>query len=220
MYDGTTSGRPVMTGTIFSLAGNGCASYDDRYRHTICGKTTDGLTIQGHVGQGTAAPSDDALLVQQLTASETTNGKPFQSWQASDPTIKYDWSRVPGTGHLKLEGSQSCCVGLDFNGHILPTVDNQYQLGNNSFRWSLVRAVTVTPGDLILSDRVTGEELYKIHESPMEGIYFDDYRTGERLMRLDAQGNLHVKGKVIEGGVKTVKPRRKKGRRTRRSAAH
>jgi hypothetical protein len=176
--------------------------------------TSPGFKFNGHVGFGKASPSSAAVVQVQLTPSQTASSTPFERWLTDNPTIYFDWARS-NTGRLQLLGSQSCCMGLDINGHILPTQDNTFVLGTEGLRWSLVRAVTITPGDLILSDRVTGKELYKIHESPTLGIFFDDFRTGERLMRLDPDGNLHLKGKVIthsERPARASKRTRKAGR--------
>lgn len=80
----------------------------------------------------------------------------------------------------------------------IPSADNQGNIGNASFRWALVRAVAVTTGDLILSDRKTKKILYVIDEDK-NGIYFSNYKTGKCLMKLDNRGNLHVSGKILTG---------------------
>lgn len=69
-----------------------------------------------------------------------------------------------------------------------------------------MRGVTVVSGDTVLSDKVSGKELYKIHEDE-ENIFFSDIRSGNLLMRLDRRGNLFVVGKITSG-VGTVKPRK------------
>ncbi|MGB7926155.1 MAG: glycosyl hydrolase family 28-related protein [Pyrinomonadaceae bacterium] len=124
-------------------------------------------------------------------------------------------------GFLSFKGNQSNYTGYSFNGPIvtsgdlLPAANGTGNIGNNSRRWNLVRAVTITPGDVVLSDRQTGKELYRIHEDE-NNIYFDDIRTGAPMMRLDRDGNLHLSGKIYQNSGRAPKPRRRAGRRARR----
>lgn len=48
---------------------------------------------------------------------------------------------------------------------LLPVADNQGNIGNASFRWSLVRAVTITPGDMHL-DSGDGKAHWILREQP------------------------------------------------------
>lgn len=118
----------------------------------------------------------------------------------------YTIKRSSVDGFLEFEGNQKPpdfswgdYTGFRFYGSVYPSADGQFELGNLNKRWSLVRAVTVASGDLILSDKVTGKELYKIHEDE-ESIHFQDVRTGKELMRLDRNGNLIVSGKIYQEG--------------------
>lgn len=116
-------------------------------------------------------------------------------------------------GYLSFKGNQANYTGYSFNGPIvtsgdlLPAANGTGSVGNNTRRWNLVRAITITPGDVVLSDRQTGKELYRIHEDE-NNIYFEDIRTGASLMRLDRKGNLHLSGKIYQNS----------GRRQRRRA--
>jgi hypothetical protein len=123
--------------------------------------------------------------------------------------LKY-WSYVirrnSSDGLLEFEGNQKPpdfswgnYTGFRFFGNVYPSADGQFELGNSNRRWALVRAMTITPGDIILSDRVSGKELYKIHEDE-KFIYFNDVRTGKELMRLDRDGNLILAGKIYQEG--------------------
>ena len=109
----------------------------------------------------------------------------------------YNISRNPDDGYLSFLGNQQGYTGFRFNGDLIPDADRQGNIGTANRKWQSVRAVVVTSGDTILSDKNTGQELYKIHEDE-NNIYFDDIRTGKRLMRLDRDGNLHVAGRVTE----------------------
>src|SRR6185312_16037977 len=84
------------------------------------------------------------------------------------------------------------------NGDVLiPAVDTQGNIGSNTKRFALVRAVNVQSGDLVLCDRKTGKQLYVIHEDE-KGIYFSNFKTRKCLMILDTKGNLGIAGKLFE----------------------
>jgi hypothetical protein len=116
----------------------------------------------------------------------------------------YSLERSPTDGFLEFKGNQRPPLfsynasGYRFDSGVYPAADAQYELGNSSKRWSLVRGVTVVSGDTILSDKKTGKELYKIHEDD-NNIYFRDIRTGKELMRLDRNGNLYIPGRITQG---------------------
>jgi hypothetical protein len=88
-------------------------------------------------------------------------------------------------------------AGYRFDSHVYPATDAQYELGNGAKRWSLIRGVTVVSGDTILSDKVSGKELFKIHEDE-NNIFFQDIRTGKEMMRIDRKGNLFVAGRIFQ----------------------
>jgi hypothetical protein len=80
---------------------------------------------------------------------------------------------------------------IDGSGNIVPPTDNTGSIGTASKRWALVRAQTVTQGDLVYENGVRSTE-------DGDGIAFYNPQ-GTKIALLDAQGNLHIKGKVIEG---------------------
>lgn len=116
----------------------------------------------------------------------------------------YSIERSTTDGFLEFKGNQRPPLfsynasGYRFDSGVYPAADAQYELGNSSKRWSLVRGVTIVSGDTILSDKRTGKELYKIHEDE-NNIYFQDIRTGKELMKIDRDGNLYVAGRIIQG---------------------
>ena len=145
-------------------------------------------------------------------------GDTFQSWG-------YRIERNPSTYALDFIGNQhspnftsSYNSLFTFNGGVYPSVDNSFDLGNGTYRWKLVRGVTVTSGDTILTDKESGRELYKIHEDDNH-IYFTDIRTGKEMMRLDRQGNLFIPGRIVQGGV-SLAPRVRRHRTSRQRSRH
>lgn len=122
-------------------------------------------------------------------------------------------------GYLSFEGKQtSAYVGYRFNGPIVPFTDGGGTLGTSTRRWSKVWAINSVVGDAILSDKKTGQELYRIYEDETN-IYFADIRTGKELMRLDKDGNLHVTGRVIEGAGQPLRKNVATGRSLRKNVA-
>jgi hypothetical protein len=136
-------------------------------------------------------PAADALL-NLGTASD--NGVVLRIGNTSG--FYYDFFRDT-TGYLNLRGNQRGYTGFRFNGDLVPLDNRTGNVGTDEKRWESIHAVRVVSGDAILSDKETGEELYRIRED-QSNIYFDDIRTGKQLMRLDREGNLHVRGKVFE----------------------
>lgn len=169
------------------------------------------------------ATSQDAAIHLRIGGGGLTpdkQGKLVESCPSCYYNIRRDTTpeaRADGTlGYLSFKGNQSNYTGFRFNGPIvtsgdlLPVTDGTGSVGNSQRRWDLVRAKTITPGDVVLSDRQTGRELYRIHEDE-ENIYFDDVRTGAPLMRLDRQGNLHLSGKIYQNsGRRPARARRKR----------
>lgn len=148
-------------------------------------------TFSRGVGIG-ADPSPDSLL---NLATPVDNA--VQLRLGSTQGYYYDLFRDT-SGYLNFRGNQKGYTGFRFNGDMVPTVSGTGNLGTDASRWESVHAVKVVSGDAVLADKDTGEELYRIREDK-DNIYFDDIRTNKQLMRLDRDGNLHVRGKVFEG---------------------
>ena len=164
-------------------------------------------------GMNSVVTRSGVAAVESLTAADRRKSRNLTSFQSairisSPPTDNagtswgYTIQRNTTSGFLDFLGNQKpptfpygSYVGFQFNGHLYPTEDAQYELGNGTKRWSLVRGVTVVSGDTILSDKITGKELYRIREDE-RNIYFEDLRTGKQMMRLDRNGNLFVVGRI------------------------
>lgn len=114
-------------------------------------------------------------------------------------------------GFLSFTGLQSGYTGFKFNGSVVPSSNGAGDLGSSGLKWNKLWAINTVIGDAILSDKKTGQELYRIYED-VNNIFFEDIRTGKQMMRLDRDGNLHLAGRIIEG---TARPARKNQTRTR-----
>jgi hypothetical protein len=82
-------------------------------------------------------------------------------------------------------------TALKCHGHALPDADNAYNCGDSGKRWKLVRAKTVTSGDLVF------ENGYKVTEDESDGLTFLNSK-GTKIASLDSKGNFHIRGKIIQ----------------------
>ena len=99
---------------------------------------------------------------------------------------------------LELAQTVTETITSSKNGDVLiPNVDTQGNIGSASKRFASVRAVLIQSGDIILTDKKTGKALYIIDEDK-EGITFKTFR-GKKMMKILRNGNLLVRGKIIEG---------------------
>jgi len=76
-------------------------------------------------------------------------------------------------------------------GELLPGTNNTGSIGKEGMKWSLVRATTITSGDL------TFENGYCVTEDEESGLLFLNQK-GERIAKLDEQGNLRIRGDIIK----------------------
>lgn len=181
------SGRTPKGATPFKLQYNSRVSFNSNIYGVEIGNDA---TFSKRVGIG-IAPTADALL-----NLATPNDNDVQLRLGSTQGFYYDLFRDT-TGYLNFRGNQRGYIGFRFNGDLVPLENRTGNLGTDEQRWNSLHAIKVVSGDAVLSDKETGEELYRIREDK-NNIYFDDIRTGKQLMRLDREGNLHVSGKVIE----------------------
>ena len=75
-------------------------------------------------------------------------------------------------------------------GELLPGVNNTGSIGKEGQKWSLVRATTITSGDLTFENGV------KATEEGRGLAFIND--AGEKIAVLDHKGNLRIKGDVIK----------------------
>jgi len=80
---------------------------------------------------------------------------------------------------------------VDKDGNILPGTDTAGSIGTASKRWGNVYAVTVTQGDLVFMNN------FKVTENEKSGLAFKN-DAGEKIAVLDREGNLHIKGRIIQ----------------------
>ena len=109
----------------------------------------------------------------------------------------HDWSDTAQGTYISLKTtasgttSQTEKMRITDTGNILPPSDDSGSIGMNGQRWSLVRAVTITSGDLIF------ENGYRFREAKNSGVLLLN-DEGEAIAKFDREGNLHIKGDVIK----------------------
>ena len=75
-------------------------------------------------------------------------------------------------------------------GELLPSANNTGSIGKEGQKWSLVRATTITSGDLVFENGVRTTE-------DGDGIAFYNPQ-GNKIALLDREGNLRIKGDVVK----------------------
>jgi len=154
-----------------------------------------GRRAEGTVGSPSACLTDDALLVLNGRGYGATG---FSS--ASRAAIRLlaaeNWTDAKQGAYIQFEttptGSTARAVRtlIDPSGNLLPAADNQYNCGDATHRWKLVRAETLTPGDLVFENGLRATE-------EGDGLAFLN-RQGRKIAVLDSEGNFRIKGKFIE----------------------
>lgn len=79
---------------------------------------------------------------------------------------------------LYVTGSSVINGGASASGDITPSADATYNLGSDTLRWSTIRGVTVTSGDLHLHDEERGAH-WVLREEP-DSIVAINMMTGKR----------------------------------------
>jgi hypothetical protein len=91
---------------------------------------------------------------------------------------------------LYIDRTGVASASVNIQADTLPVTDNAFNLGAASFRWKLVRGVTITPGDLRMANRWTITEHDKIGLVAPRGLAFLD--ENDDLAAFLARGVLYV----------------------------
>ena len=141
--------------------------------------TDDALLVLNGRGYGASGFSNASRAAIRLNAAENWTDTAQGAYIRFETTPNGSTSRAE---RMRITGA----------GDIIPPSDISGNIGTPTKRWALVRAKTITPGDL------TFENGYRVtEEKEQPGLVFLNQK-GERIAALDEQGNLRIKGKVIE----------------------
>jgi hypothetical protein len=122
--------------------------------------------------------SDEAFIAQLAIATTSGGGGGGTAWVQGGNS--FGAPGVFGTNDANVINirTNSITRGVwDLAGNLVPPADNTGQIGTAALRWALVRATTVTSGDLVLlDDDGTAHLTFKEHA---EGCYMFNDKTGE-----------------------------------------
>jgi hypothetical protein len=96
-----------------------------------------------------------------------------------------------GASDQFMVNNPTATYGNISNANLVPDYDDKYECGDPSYRWSLVRGVTITSGDLIF------ENNFRIVENGTDGLAFVDPQENI-IAILDSAGNLKIAGTIQE----------------------
>jgi hypothetical protein len=117
------------------------------------------------------------------------------------------WVGFGGNSYFAVD-NPTATYGLISKANLVPDFDNTYECGDPSFRWSLVRGVTITSGDLVFQNDM------RVVEHGTDGLAFVDPKENI-IAILDSGGNLTIKGQVTQNTqLGTVSPRKYSGATT------
>jgi len=158
----STSGRGVF-GSVTATSGGTLGAYGQV-------SSTSGIGVYGYAGAATG----------------TTRGIYGRSVSPDGKAVEGFASGGGIGGRFRSDTGPA----VEAQGDMLPSSDNAYNCGKDGRRWKLLRAVTVTPGDLVFENgaRVTEEA---------EGFAFVNPQ-GRKIAVLDSEGNLRIKGRIIQ----------------------
>ena len=143
--NGVTDGTPTATVTIRTTGGTGAADAGTALRLRT-GVSGDASTASGGILFGVAVVSSATAVTDVLKIDGTTG----QLVVGGDLTA----STVPGAGTVATFNG-----AVAMKGSILPVADNTYDLGSASYRWQLIRGVTITSGTIVEEERFAAENL-------------------------------------------------------------
>lgn len=127
------------------------------------------LRLTGKYWDGSASVTRDADIFHRTLSTTPTSEIAFQ---------------IAGSDYFRVGDD-----GIRCHQDLLPDSDNARNCGNDTYRWALVRAVTITSGRHNFEDKFYVEET----EDTLE---FYDYKTNQLLMKLDKEGNLWIRGQL------------------------
>ena len=171
----TPSQKVHVSGGIVRVENSGAVGFD--FRNT-------NATFDCACSVGTAGNINYYANWSCATTSQTDPSKPSWSIRLRVDTDKIEILRAPPGGAF------TTLAQVTSSGEVLPPSDDTGSIGKNGQRWSLVRAKTITSGDLTFENGV------KATEEGRGLAFMND--AGEKIAVLDHKGNLRIKGDVIK----------------------
>lgn len=171
---------------------------------TIFARVAANEVITGAWTFGTAAVIGQPVL---NTPTGSNAGFQFQLNNVSNGQIVWGADAFidsPGTLTIRTvagvtRATLSSAGNLVTSGDVLPAVDNAKTCGNATFRWSLVRGVTITPGDLLFENGwvITEGDKYGISTPGLAVLDAND----DLIAYIAQNGNLYLGGLTLPLGL-------------------
>ena len=143
--NGVTNATPTATVTIRTTGGTGAGDAGTGLAMRT-GVSGDNATGSGAITFSVAVVSSATAVTTVLKIDSATGQAVF----GGDLTA----STVPGAGTVATFNG-----AVAMKGNILPVADNAYDLGSASYRWQLIRGVTITSGLIVEEERFSAEDL-------------------------------------------------------------
>jgi len=148
---------------------------------------------RGTAGTPTAVQANDGLLFLVAKGYGSSGFSPSGRANISI-YVAENWTDAAQGTYITFKTTQAGTttqtekMRITDTGNILPPSDNTGNIGVNGQRWALVRAKTVTSGDLVFENGIRASE-------DGSGLAFKN-DAGEKIALLDREGNFYVKGEV------------------------
>jgi hypothetical protein len=193
---------------IVALAASGQAASIQEWQNTS-GAPLAVVDASGNLGVGTTAParsihlrgntacfrmdrnanSSAFILVRTSNTDFNTIWKTF--YVGVDASAADNGSFFIGDVHTNVKGASDKRLIIDNAGNIVPPTTNTGSIGTSSLKWANIYCTNIYHSDLMYENGVRTSE-------DGDGIAFYNPQ-GAKIAQLDADGNLYVKGRVVEG---------------------
>lgn len=114
----------------------------------------------------TPATNTNSLIVDASDTASQSFGPGFFAGTNSSDLAFVVRDATGGTDYFKIRGDGESffksVTKFDGNGDLIPVTDNTRSVGLASFRFSLLRGVTITPGDILFENGFAFTESYKV----------------------------------------------------------
>jgi hypothetical protein len=190
---GVGTGTPQFKINVLGVVDPTALSFDS---YGTVASNIIGRRAEGTVGSPSACLTDDALLV--------LNGRGYGATgfsNASRAAIRLlaaeNWTDTAQGAYIRFETTQAGGTNrtermrITDTGDILPPSDNVGNIGIAGQSWASIKGHIMNAGDLVF------ENGYRFTEDTGSGMRLMN-ENGTTIAKFDHEGNLHIKGKVLE----------------------
>ena len=140
---------------------------------------------------GGIAAGDSPTWTGAHTYAPTTNISSVLIKQTTAASPTADIFRVANSGNT------ASFLNVNASGNVVPGANNTGSLGTDALRWASIYGVSIYSGDVILENQFRITEGDKVGEEADSVVFVN--ADDEKIMKLDAKGNLWIKGEIRTG---------------------